>query len=162
MKGICLETDLYQYTCVSHSAMSDSLQAHGLQPATLLCPWNSPGKNTGMGCHFLLQGIFPTQGLNPGLLCCRQILLPLSHQRSLYQYNCLTITPIKRGIKCLFITEAIPVRHRISLKIMKNNNFWPCFRHFKLESRQTLCSLLNIINTFSSCFYFCASYEMYP
>ena len=40
----------------------------------VLCPWDSPGKNTGVGCHFLLQGIFPTQGLNPGLLHCRQIL----------------------------------------------------------------------------------------
>ena len=41
--------------CVSHSVMSDSLQPHGLQPASLLCPWNSPGKNTGVGYHFLLQ-----------------------------------------------------------------------------------------------------------
>ena len=43
----------------------------------LLCPWNFPSRNTGLGCHFLLQGIFPTQGLNPGLLCLcigRQIL----------------------------------------------------------------------------------------
>ena len=36
--------------------MSDSLRPHGLDPARLLCPWNSPGKNTGVGCHFLLQG----------------------------------------------------------------------------------------------------------
>ena len=48
----------------------------------LLCPWESPSKNTGMGCYFLLQGIFPMQGLNPGLLHCRQTLYPLSHQRS--------------------------------------------------------------------------------
>ena len=41
------------------------LRPHGLQPARLLCPWDSPGKNTGVGCHFLLQGIFLTQGLNP-------------------------------------------------------------------------------------------------
>ena len=41
----------------------------------LLCPWDSPGKNTGVCCHFLLQGIFLTQGLNPGLLHCRQIIL---------------------------------------------------------------------------------------
>ena len=39
-----------------------------------------PGKNTGVNCHFLLQGIFPTQELNPGLLCCRQILYLLSYQ----------------------------------------------------------------------------------
>ena len=44
--------------------------------------WDSPGKNTGVGCHFLLQGIFPTQGSNPGLPHCRQTLKPLSHQGS--------------------------------------------------------------------------------
>ena len=43
-------------------------------------PWNSPGQNTGVGCHFLLQGIFPTQGSNPGLPHCRQIHYQLSHQ----------------------------------------------------------------------------------
>ena len=43
-------------------------------------PWDSPGKNTGMGYHSLLQGIFPTQGSIPGLLNCRQILYHLSHQ----------------------------------------------------------------------------------
>ena len=43
---------------------------HGI----ILCPWNYPGRNIGVGCHFLLQGIFLTQGSNPGLLHCRQIL----------------------------------------------------------------------------------------
>ena len=62
--------------------MSDSLRSHGLEPTSLLCPWNSPGKNTGVGYHFLLQGIFPTQGLNPGLLHCRQMLYHLSYQGS--------------------------------------------------------------------------------
>ena len=47
---------------VSHSVMSDSLQLRCLQPTRLLCPWSSPGKNTGVGCHFLLQQIFLTQG----------------------------------------------------------------------------------------------------
>ena len=42
---------------------------HGLQLTKLLCPWDFPGKNTGVGCHLLLQGIFPTQGLNSHLLC---------------------------------------------------------------------------------------------
>ena len=63
----------------SHSVMSDSLQPHGLWPARLLCPWNSPGKNTGVGHPSLLQRIFPTQGLNLDLLHCRQILYCLSH-----------------------------------------------------------------------------------
>ena len=54
------------------SVMSVSLLPHGLQSARLLCQWGFPGKNTGMSCHFLLQGIFPTQGLNPGFLHCSQ------------------------------------------------------------------------------------------
>ena len=50
------------------SVVSNSLQPYGLQPTRLLCPWDSPGKNTGVGCHALLQGIFPIQGLNPSIL----------------------------------------------------------------------------------------------
>ena len=51
----------------------------GLQPARLLCPWDSPGRNIGVGCcHSLFQGIFPTQGLNLDLLHCRWILYQLS------------------------------------------------------------------------------------
>ena len=46
------------------------------RPARLLHPWDFPGKNTGVGCHFLLQRTFPTQGLNLGLSVCRQTLLP--------------------------------------------------------------------------------------
>ena len=61
----------------SHSVMSDSLPPHGLDS-----PWNSPGHNTGVGSLSLLQGIFPTQGSNPGLPHCRQILYQLSHKRS--------------------------------------------------------------------------------
>ena len=48
--------------------MSHSLRHHGLWTDSFLCPWDFPGKNTGVDCHFLLQGIFPTQGLNPSLL----------------------------------------------------------------------------------------------
>ena len=51
-------------------------------PARLLCPWNSPVKNTGVDCHILLQGIFPTQRWNTSLLHCRQILYHLSHKRT--------------------------------------------------------------------------------
>ena len=49
---------------VSHSVMSDALWPHGLQPTRLLCPWDSLGKNIGVGCHSLLQGIFLTLGSN--------------------------------------------------------------------------------------------------
>ena len=55
-----------------------------LQPARLLCPWDCPGKNIGVGCHFFLQGFFPTRGLNPRLPHLQEDSLPLSHQRSPY------------------------------------------------------------------------------
>ena len=64
---VCVRTHL----C---SAMFNSLRPWGLQPARFLCSWYSLGKNTGMGCYSLLQGIFLTQGFNLGLLNCRQIL----------------------------------------------------------------------------------------
>ena len=63
--------------CESHSVVSESLRPHGLYS-----PWNSPGQDTGVYSFFLLQGIFPSQGLNPGLPHCRWILYQLSHKRS--------------------------------------------------------------------------------
>ena len=65
-----------------HILMSDSLRPHGLYPISFLCPRNSPGKNTRVGCHPLLQGIFLTQGSKFCLLHCRQNLYYLSHQQS--------------------------------------------------------------------------------
>ena len=66
--------------------MSNSLWPHGLWLTRLLCPGAFPGKNTGVGCCSLLQGIFPTQGSNPDLLHCKWILYCLSHQGSLFAY----------------------------------------------------------------------------
>ena len=63
----------------SHSVVSDSLQLHGLYIYSL---WNSHGQNIGVGSRSLLQGIFPTQGSNSGLLHCRWILYRLRHQGS--------------------------------------------------------------------------------
>ena len=53
---------------LSHSVVSDSVQPYGWEPSRLLCPRDSPGRNTGVGSHALLQGMFPTQELNPRLL----------------------------------------------------------------------------------------------
>ena len=85
--------------------MTDSVSPHRLQPARLLCPWDFPGKNTGVGCHFLLHGICPTQGLNPGLL---RLLhwqvgsLPLIHPGSPQK-------PLQRLKRCLCSpTQFIP------------------------------------------------------
>ena len=61
---------------------SCSVKSNLLRPHGLYSPWNSPGQNTGVGSHFLLQGVFPTQGSNSGLSHCRQILYHMSHQGS--------------------------------------------------------------------------------
>ena len=58
------------------SVVYDFLLLHGLSPTRLLSPWNTPGNNTRVGCHSLLQGIFPTQGSNLGLLCLQEDSLP--------------------------------------------------------------------------------------
>ena len=71
-----------QSKSVSHSVMSNSLRPYGMYLTRLFCPWNSLGKNTGVGCHSLLQGIFPTQGSNPGLPHYRQVLYHRSHRGS--------------------------------------------------------------------------------
>ena len=62
---VCVCVCVCAHAC---SVVSSALQPHGLWPARLLYPWNFSGKNTGVGCHFLLQGIFQTQGFNPHLL----------------------------------------------------------------------------------------------
>ena len=68
---------------LSHYVMSDSLWLHGLQPVRLLCPWDFPGKNTGVCCHVLLQGIFLIQGSNLHFLHWQVSSLPRSHLGSL-------------------------------------------------------------------------------
>ena len=67
---LCLVTQLCPTLCDPMDCRLPGSSVHG----------DSPGKNTGVGCHALLQGIFPTQGLNPGLLHCKQILYQLSYQ----------------------------------------------------------------------------------
>ena len=64
------------YLCmqVQSLSLSDSLWPQGLQSTRFFCPWDFRGKNIGVGCHFLLQGIFPTQGSNSHLLYWRQSL----------------------------------------------------------------------------------------
>ena len=70
----------------SLSVVSDSLRPHG--PYS---PWNSPGQNTRVGSLSLVQGIFPTQGSNPGLPHCRQILYQLSHREAQEYWSSLSL-----------------------------------------------------------------------
>ena len=121
-------------TCfLSLSVMSDSLQPHRLQPSRLLCPWNSPGQNTGVGCHSLLQGISLAQGLNPGLLRCRQILYCLSHQGNLKEMMCWFSKEVW-AMNCNIILYPTDTRqphthpHRLWLI---HSEFWHC--KFKVQ-----------------------------
>ena len=83
-------------------------------------PWGFPGKNTGVGCHSLLQGIFLTQGLNPGLLPCRQILYHLSHQYKGQTGKCLAFPG---GVSwSLFCRKATPC---LQAPIVPDH--WPVF-----------------------------------
>ena len=67
-----------QHKLLESESQSRSVVFNSLQPHGLYSPWNSPGQNTGVGSLSLLQGVFPTQGLNPGLPHCRQIVYQLS------------------------------------------------------------------------------------
>ena len=74
------KTHIYSFCAVlSCSVLSDSLQPHGLLPARLLCPWNSLGKNTAVGCCAFLQETFPNPGIKSSSPAFRQILCYLSH-----------------------------------------------------------------------------------
>ena len=85
--------DLVRGCSVAKSCLT--LRHHGLEPASLLCLWDSPGKNTGVGCHFHLQGIFLTQGSNLHLLHWQVGSLPLSEEGSPLA---LGPTPIQYGL----------------------------------------------------------------
>ena len=85
-------TTIHNVWSESRSVVSDSLWPHGLYS-----PWNSPGQNTGVGCHTLLQGIFPTQGSSPGLPPCRRNLYHLSHQGSPWILEWVTYPFSKRS-----------------------------------------------------------------
>ena len=66
--------------------------SHGVY--RLFCPWNTPGKSTGVGCHSLLQGIFPTQGLHLSCLHCKQTFYRLSYQGSSFVYHFPNLWPL--------------------------------------------------------------------
>ena len=101
----------------SRSVMSDSLWPQGLYPARILCPWDSPGKNTGVGCHFLIQKIFPTQESNSGLLCCKKILYCLSYREVLTVYS--QLSNWSHPIVLLAQNLAEPSNHRVKAQTFK-------------------------------------------
>ena len=111
--------------------MSSSLRPHGLYS-----PWNFSGQNTGMGCLSLVQGIFPTQGLNPGLPHCRQILYQLSHKGNPVN-TWIWIWRISLIGSCQKQEKEWSRSHLTKIKIQRWEGFWcllkSCF-HFLLQS----------------------------
>ena len=82
MQEVCPHNSLSVVVVVELLSRVQLLRSHAQRSLAGYSPWDSPGKNTGVGCHFLLQWIFPTQESNPGLLHCRRILNPLSYKGS--------------------------------------------------------------------------------
>ena len=102
---------------LSHSTMSDSLRPCGLQPARHLCPWDFPSKNIGVGCHFLLQGIFPTQRSNPCLLC-------LLHWQADFFNHCTTFEILPKEKKRKTEDTIIMMKEIIYLRGKKIQKSW--------------------------------------
>ena len=130
----------YRLKCVSSSVVFDSETLWTIT-CWLLCPWDSPGKNTGMDCHFLLQRIFPTQGSNPGPLHCRQILYHLSYWvKGSYRLNSQFIYYLGSSITSLFLGSYIIFPKQVSVTIhlkykliTTNYNLQLCKYSFKIR-----------------------------
>ena len=107
--------------------MSNFLWPHGLQHTRLLCPWDFPGKNTGVGCHFLLQGFFPTWRLNPHLLYWQADSLHWATREAL-NYICVCVCVyIHKYIKMCIYSIYI---HKYIYKFSRNDKNTVCVKIF--------------------------------
>ena len=147
--------------------MSDSLPPCGLWPARLHCPWRYPGENTGVGCHTLLQGIFPAQLSNPCLLCllCWQagslplappgklvVLLDIARFSSvrIYHFVFLPTMPTEKAAKlfkvCQFDSQKCYLTSSFNLHFFilgEKLKIFPIFKsHYYISPQQIICSFL--------------------
>ena len=115
---------------VSHSAMSNSLRPHGVWPVSLLCPWNSSGKNTGVGCYSLLQGIFLTQESNQprSLVFSHVWMWELDHKVWVPKNWCFLTVVLKTLESSLDHKEIKPVHP-------KGNQSWILIRKTNAEAK---------------------------
>ena len=144
--------------CLVASFASDSLEPQRVyysSPGSSV-HGDSPGKNTGVGCHTLLQGIFPTQGLNPGLLYCRSLLYHLSHQGSL----CIFHSEFYFSHPCMQLCVRIPVTASQPWLFLKSSgkfkNSDPCLFTLLIVSF-VMQKLLNLIRSHLFIFAFISS-----
>ena len=130
----CKYVDMYRWMHVC-SVVSDSFQPHGLQPAKLLCPWKFSGKNAGVGCHFLLQGIFPTQVLNLCLFC---LLLWQADSLSLHHLGFDHLMQRTDSLEKTLILEKIEGRRRRGLQRIRWLDGFTNSMHMSLGRLQEL------------------------
>ena len=112
------------------------LLPHGLQPARLFSPWDFPGKNTKVGYHFLLQGIFPTQGSNTLSPASQADSLLLSHHRSCVKNGTSFITEyiLTATMGCIIITPVLQMRKsRLRNLSNKGREFNTGSSHYRLH-----------------------------
>ena len=131
------------------AAMSSSLQPHGLLPTRLLCPWDFPDKNTGVGCHFLLQAIFPSQRLNPYLLHLLHWLadsLPLELPEKLCVCVCACVCVCV--CVCVVSIHSRPCDQLVFIKL-----------GLLMEIRKTGYKTICTLRFFCFCFCFCFTYK---
>ena len=124
------------------SVMSDSLQPYALKPTRLLCPWDSPSKNTGVGNYTLPQGSFPTQGLNPHLLwllCCRWVIT-----RATWEAFPTSYPSHSKCHKPLTLSHSPPEPFQITKSPFFQNIFieyllcaWHCIKHYESHREKT-------------------------
>ena len=128
-------TSLPVSAVLGRSVVSHSLWPRGPWPVKLLCPWDSPSKNAGVGCHALLQGIFLTQGLNPCLTHCCQSLSCLRHQESplLYTLSHIPVSVstcmLQRGDSGLFFRLPMFSTSDQTLSTVCLNSCWVLAQH---------------------------------
>ena len=131
----------WKWRCESHSVVSDSLRPHGLYN-----PWTFPDKNIGVGSLSLLQGIFPTQGSNPGLAHCWWILYQLSHKGS---------PRILEWVAYPFSSRSSPPRNRTTVSCIVGGVFtnWANLQPFLLFSTPIYIS--DCLVDFSAQIFYC-------
>ena len=138
--------------CSVTSVVSNTLQPHGPQPTRLLCPWDFPSKNTGLGFHALLQEICLTQGSNPRLLSYRQILYCWATNLSVWKYSgmcvqCFNISLVEVDF-CFFVFIASEplfsfwgsLRPKYPGCLILMQILWFCFHIHILGPDLTLCT----------------------
>ena len=143
---ISVHSQLALIVCVC-SVMSKSLQLHELQPTRLFCPWDFTGKYTGVGCHFLLHGIFLKRGLNPQILHCRWILHHCAAWEPTSQFCCKLKTARKKNNARMLLMEywtlmmkcSYQIERKIERKFVGNKVLNPVVRAQLLQLCPTLC-----------------------